>query len=66
MVGRVIIGLLCVHGLDGAHARVGMPEATRLYVRRVATAGRAAPTTGILIGLGALSGKWCSGMGAFQ
>ena len=66
MVGRVIIGLLCVHGLDGAHALVGMPEATRLPVRRVATAGRAAPTTSILIGLGALGDKWSSGMGAFQ
>ncbi|GHE63297.1 hypothetical protein GCM10018771_51370 [Streptomyces cellulosae] len=66
MVGRVIIGLLCVHGLDGAHALAGMPEATRLSVRRVANAGRAAPTTGILIGLGALGDKWSSGMGAFQ
>ena len=66
MVGRVIIGLLCVHGLDGAHALVGMPEATRLPVRRVATAGRAAPNTGILMGLGALGDKWSSGMGAFQ
>ena len=66
MVGRVIIGLLCVHGLDGAHAPVGMPEATRLPVRRVETAGRAAPTTSILIGLGALGDKWSSGMGAFQ
>ncbi|GGX20652.1 hypothetical protein GCM10010297_47600 [Streptomyces malachitofuscus] len=56
---------LCAR-LLGAHALVGMPEATRLPVRRVATAGRAAPTTGILIGLGALSDKWSSGMGAFQ
>ncbi|GAA3502334.1 hypothetical protein GCM10019016_094420 [Streptomyces prasinosporus] len=52
--------------LLGAHALVGMPEATRLSVRRVATAGRAAPATGILIRLGALSDKWSSGMGAFQ
>jgi len=43
-----------------------MPEATRLSVPRVTTLGRTAPTTGILIGLGALGDKWSSGMGAFQ
>src|SRR5689334_6336115 len=52
--------------LLGARAFVGMPEATRLSVRRVTIVGRAAPTTGILIGLGALGDKWSSGMGAFQ
>src|SRR5690606_17958582 len=59
-------GITVCARLLGARALVGMPEATRLSVRRVATAGRAAPTTGILIRLGALSDKWSSGMGAFQ
>ncbi len=40
-----------------------MPEATRLSVRRPATAGRKAPPTGILIGLGALGDRWFQGWG---
>ncbi|GHH16091.1 hypothetical protein GCM10018780_58140 [Streptomyces lanatus] len=47
----------------GAHALVGMPEATRLSVRRVRTTGRATVFTGILIGLGALGDKWSKGWG---
>ncbi len=42
----------------GAHALVGMPEATRVPVRRVAITGRTAVFTGILIRLGALGDKW--------
>ena len=47
----------------GAHALVGMPEASRVPVRRMTTAGRAAVFTGILIRLGALSDKWSQGWG---
>src|SRR5690349_3387171 len=50
----------------GTYALVGMPEASRLPVRRVRTAGRAVVFTGILIGLGARSVQVVSGMGAFQ
>src|SRR5881275_891078 len=47
----------------GAHALVGMPEASRFPVRRLATAGRTAVFTGILIRLGALGDKWSQGWG---
>lgn len=53
---------LCAWSL-GAHALVGMPEATRLSVRRVPTTGRRARATGMLIGLGALGDRWSQGWG---
>lgn len=46
-----------------AHALVGMPEASRLSVRRVTSTVRQAVFTGILIRLGALSDKWSQGWG---
>src|SRR5690349_19979043 len=47
-----------------AHALLGLPEASRLSVRRVTSTGRQAVFTGILIRLGALSDKWSQGVGA--
>ncbi|GGZ66696.1 hypothetical protein GCM10010344_36690 [Streptomyces bluensis] len=61
---------MCAQAL-GACTRVGMPEASRVPVRRVTTVGRATVRTGMLVGLGAhgaraVGAQVVSGMGAFQ
>ena len=53
--GRVIVGLLSVHE-PGGTALVGMPEASRIPVRRVQLPD-GSRTTGILVGVRATSGQ---------